>query len=900
MSCTRQSDAHLKTSIAVSFVVLLLLASAVSPRALAQEIHGRLAGRVVNEAGEGVDLVAITVEDRSRGWSRSVESDKQGRFWVDRVPVGHYEVRIVRIGYRQVVQQPVHIQLGTTTSLGAVTLQAVAVELDPVIVEPTAVVVDVTSATIRSSLDPTTFETLPTGRDYQSVVALLPQANESFYGDEFNVAGSTGLENAHFIDGANVTDPWVGATGMQLPYNFVQEIQLTQAGYEAEYGRALGGIVNLVTHSGGNAFEVNTFGYFTNQALTATHRLGLIDRSAGSSATYDVGLRISGPIARDRLWYSAAYNPRISRQEIEIPGHGLFDDKRTAHVFAGKLTWRAGPNSDIMFSILGDPTRHRIVSPLPAFTPPENIANPDPFLREERSGGVALTLNGRHRVGNLLSLEMMGDWSRTQQDSDGATQVARTEPLFEDVVTSTWEGGIGELQQYTLSRVSARLHGTLYLASHTPKFGVEYEDQSVDGLLDAPDPGLILRTDMTAFSTFLLQIMGKVRNRVLTAFLQDSWRVSERLTLNAGVRWDGQYLTDYRGNVAQTFSNPLQPRVGLVFQPGRIGSQKLSLSYGRFYQQFPLLFSFAFYIPVVELISEYDVDPRIPGAQPVAQTDASGSPDDFVDVSGARGEHVDELTIGYELSVGRDVKVAVRGIRRELRAAWGSGLTADIVWVVGNIGAPPMDFLPKPERSYTALELSAMKTAGRLRLLGSYVLSRAEGNYTGLFASDVQGAYPGANDGLRTADQAVNSMGLLPNDRTHVLKLSGSYGFDFGLTAGGVFKLASGTPLNEYGAGVLGPFFPTFLVERGSAGRSPTIWDLNLRFIYELPAYRTARLVVDALHIGSPRKAVVLEQQRISGQDDDGNPIPNPTFGGVLTYQPPMMVRIGFDIGIGG
>src|SRR2546425_12247438 len=89
-----------------------------------------------------------------------------------------------------------------------------------------------------------------------------------------SIGGATGLENAYFIDGVNVTSPHLGGPGVLpvsdfvLPYNFVRTVEVKEGGYDARYGRAIGGTVNAVTYSGGNAFEGSVFAFFTNSALT--------------------------------------------------------------------------------------------------------------------------------------------------------------------------------------------------------------------------------------------------------------------------------------------------------------------------------------------------------------------------------------------------------------------------------------------------------------------------------------------------------------------------------------------------------------------------------------------------------------------------------------------------------
>jgi hypothetical protein len=151
-------------------------------------------------------------------------------------------------------------------------------------------------------------------------------------------------------------------------------------------------------------------------------------------------------------------------------------------------------------------------------------------------------------------------------------------------------------------------------------------------------------------------------------------------------------------------------------------------------------------------------------------------------------------------------------------------------------------------------------------------------------------------------EQHLNATGLLPNDRTHVLKLFGSQELVTGLGLGATFLLASGTPLSEYGAIALPPPFRGLVRPRGTSGRTPTIWDLGLRLAYELPSPGGAnvrtRFLLDLEHIGSPRKAVDYDQIRFTCLGSAGEQsCPNAGYGRVLHYQPPMTARIGIEAG---
>jgi hypothetical protein len=189
------------------------------------------------------------------------------------------------------------------------------------------------------------------------------------------------------------------------------------------------------------------------------------------------------------------------------------------------------------------------------------------------------------------------------------------------------------------------------------------------------------------------------------------------------------------------------------------------------------------------------------------------------------------------------------------------------------------------------------RNAEHFNFLASYVLSRDYGNYEGLFDAFNHSIVPNVNasfDDLNSARE--NATGLVPNDRTHVFKFSGSYRFSFGTTVGVFFTVQSGTPLSDYAIPDRGI---RFLTPRGSAGRTPAIWDLNIRVTHELSVagFPNSKLILDVSHIASQRSAVDFDQEHYASVDANGVPSnPNPTYGQAYRYQPPMSVRLGMEV----
>jgi hypothetical protein len=323
----------------------------------AQETSGNLEGRVSDTAGIPLSGVNISIQSESLQGIRGTITNDDGYFRIFSLPVGDYNVRISIVGYRDVVIEDVRVSLGKTNNLGEIKLLPQTINLPEVTVSGEKQIIDPTSTNYGGNLNSKDFSQLPIDRNYKNIVTLLPHANTSYYGDEANIGGATGFENKYFVDGAEVTDPFFGASGTNLPYNFIQEVELKSGGYDVSARSSLGGLINVVTKSGTNDFHGSVFGFYTDNKLTKSEKLGLLSVRQGVFSNYDFGFGMGGPIIRDELWFYTAYNPTVNQRDVDIPGHGTFVDKMLINSFAAKLNWRASHNLNFVFTTTGDPTQ---------------------------------------------------------------------------------------------------------------------------------------------------------------------------------------------------------------------------------------------------------------------------------------------------------------------------------------------------------------------------------------------------------------------------------------------------------------------------------------------------------------------------------------------------------------
>ncbi|HSR42474.1 MAG TPA: carboxypeptidase regulatory-like domain-containing protein, partial [Longimicrobiales bacterium] len=291
-------------------------AAAPTAPSLHQEVTGSLTGRVAGPDGRPLPGLTVRVTGVDGGRSRTGATDDAGGFRFPRLAPGLYAVEVRGIGRRTVRLSGVAVELGRTTALPPTTLEVQAIPLEPLEVDVGSALVDPTRTSLGTTLRTAFADRLPVGRTYDSMLELLPHANESFLGDPVNVAGGTGLENAYYVEGVDVTDVFRGRGGTDLPFELVEAIELEHGGYEAEHGGALGGIVNVATRSGGDRFEARTFGTWSGSGLAADASgvPGVLERTTFSEV--DAGASLAGPVAPGRAWFFGAWHPSLVREEV--------------------------------------------------------------------------------------------------------------------------------------------------------------------------------------------------------------------------------------------------------------------------------------------------------------------------------------------------------------------------------------------------------------------------------------------------------------------------------------------------------------------------------------------------------------------------------------------------------
>ncbi len=504
-----------------------------------------------------------------------------------------------------------------------------------------------------------------------------------------------------------------------------------------------------------------------------------------------------------------------------------------------------------------------------------------------------MSLSGTYTIGDNLLIDASISRINRDEIDEPSTERGKNEVLFIDT-TGEWSGGFSYKASQRREVTGIKLNTTLFAGDHILKAGAEYNDNMLD--LDLGYSFLFL--DFYPYPPYFYAAQtqkGILRNRTPSVYIQDTWTISQNLRFNAGIRWGAQYLVASDGKVSQKIFGPVQPRIGFIFMPDEDGIQKIFGSFGRFAQDVQTgilalqLIDQNYYYEI-----EYNSDPRLGNVTGDTVTNISGKI--HPEIPGLRGQYYDEFSLGYERMISSKIKVGAKGIYRTLREA------IDDSWPLieyGNPGSGALADFPKAQRDYTALVLTIEKhSSERFNFEVSYVLSRNYGNYPGLFDYLYSLSFANSSRQFDDIESLKKGTGLLPNDRTHSFKFIGSYNINESFTAGLSFQWLSGTPLSKL-AKVTIKIPPYFLEPRGTAGRTPSIWDLNARISYRLPVeiLQDARLIFDIFHILSQREPVQYVEEQYFDVDQNGNGIsPNPNYGKAFRYQKPMSIRLGMEV----
>ncbi len=854
-----------KVIIAFALVALLCAGTIV-----AQETTGALRGAVTQQDdGAALPGVTVTATNLENGLERATQTDVSGNYSIKALPPGSYDVVALLEGFSTAKAEQVRVGLGGTTTANLPMSLGVS---ETITVTDTAPLVDTTTTVTGLSVNADELNSrVPVGREVTQVALLAPATTE---GDSaFNgrtpgqslasIGGASVAENSYQVNGLNITNFRNGLGSSVVPFEFLEEVQVKTGGYEAEFGRSTGGVINMVTKSGGNDFTANISAYFEPDSLREDkpndgYTGDIFDwNELEEASSTEANVTVGGAIVKDRLFYYALYSFRD--RETLICGETFCSNTvRDDPFFGGKLDFNLSASHRIegtYFSDSQDFSGDDFAIDLDGSGNPSVGALLGPFLGER--GGTNWIAKYTGIFGSNFVLSLQG----------GNNHFDRNDAALGDNCPWAYDSRGGGLTRIGCwgnatrgfaedEREAYRLDADAFVGSHSIRGGL---DQEVNTSLDATDysGGVYYRYfdngarfDEVSADTELVRVRvfqggGEFDTETDAIYVQDSWEATSNLTVNLGIRFESYNNKNSLGESFIEVNDQTAPRLGVIWDPTGNGRSKVYGSFGRYH--LPIASNTNIRLAGAELFTEdWHVndpggfnalgEPNGLGQLLEANVFGDGTVPDArtVRAEGIEPEYQDEWIVGFEQMVGEKWAFGARGIFREfgqviedLTIDEALGQPGAFCYVLANPGSDYNGFedcdhdgnlnavsfsaeelgYPTPERNYYAVELTGNRRfADGFMLNASYTWSHSYGNYEGYVRSD-----NGQDDaGLTTlydfAGLLDNGYGNLPNDRRHNVKLFGAYQFDMGLQVGGQIQYRSGRPINAFGVHPTDPF----------------------------------------------------------------------------------------------
>jgi hypothetical protein len=630
----------------VALCALAMLWSIAAPSAVfSQATTGEITGRVADQAGAVVPGATVTAHNEETGFSRITTTNDAGEYILTLLPPGRYTVTAEASGFRKVLRKEVPVNVGTRQTLGFELL--VGTVSEEVVVSGATPLVETTRSELGGVVTPTEITNLPLlNRTFANLSVIMPEARPSGNFDPTktrvgNVAmnGGDGRQLDVNVDGGDNKDNVVGSLLQNFAYESIQEFQVLQHRWSAEAGRAVGGVVNVISKSGTNALKGSGFGTYRDQDLAAKDFFQKRGAEKPSFERWEYGGSLGGPIMRDNLFFFGALErfdepsgvtpvraDAIS-QLAAVPGASAVNALPTPYddlLLTGKVDHRLSPSQSMFYR----------------FSMQKNSSDNDqinsPALTD-LSGGSTNENTLYDFVGNHtfnIGGNKLNQFAFHFQDFKNEILEVTDDPIM--IFPAGYRTGPApNTPQATTSRkFQFRNDFTVQSGNHALKAGANYIHTKLGGFfyfgafgyqLTWFDDPLTIATNTArypqGFSTpgavrLLDYFAGEANHdqtfHQLAFYAQDDWRVNQKLTLNLGLRWDANIdlLTDQTTNRTMQLLSQLddpravaitadrdklsrttpswkeyQPRLGFAFDPRGDGTSVVRGGYGIFYDQ---------------------------------------------------------------------------------------------------------------------------------------------------------------------------------------------------------------------------------------------------------------------------------------------------------------------------
>ena len=623
---------------AALFSLAVLAALPLAARAQSQATGGAIEGTITDDSGGVLPAATVTIRNTATGVARETTTDTAGLYRAPLLPVGPYEVSAAMTGFATTRRPGLTLTIGQTLVVDMAL--KVATTTEEVTVTADAPVIETSRTHQASTVGSAAVANLPVnGRNFIDFVLTTPGVTRDTRGGDISFAGQRGVLNSLIIDGADNNNTFFGQTlgrtgSGRAPYQFsqdaVQEFQVNRNAYSAEYGRAGGAVINVVTKSGTNELHGSAFEFYRDKSLNANSYANKIVtpvRPRSEFRVHQFGASLGGPIVKDKAFFFLSYdgqrqtipNPVVLTLPANLPtdpdtqaGLALvqsrsdsYEQKRDQDVFLAKV--------DYQFD-----TRHRLSVRYnhQNFAGVNNETGGVTNAEEHSGDSLVRTRSVNAVVSSVFSPTVFNEF-RAQWLQDKEPGEANSD---EPEVTARQSGNVLLIfgrnffspRETTIKRFQIGDALTLIRGAHSFKAGFDLNFDRIFNYFPGNFGGRYSFNSLASLGRGLPNAAGETYQQGFagpgttgpethpdlneySVFLQDDWRASRALTITFGLRYDIQDIAqpDVRNpdpqlaaagidtSVINVDKDNIAPRLGLAWTPNP--RTVVRAGYGLFY-----------------------------------------------------------------------------------------------------------------------------------------------------------------------------------------------------------------------------------------------------------------------------------------------------------------------------
>ncbi|MBB5698367.1 TonB-dependent receptor [Sphingomonas yantingensis] len=603
----------------------IVAAAAIAAPAHAQDYQNVTAsGRIISTDGKPVAGATVTIRSNEQGFSRTATTNASGAYRIPQVPTGPYTFTITADGFDTFTDESVVLSTdaagnqfalapaGTGGNRGNTTAEA-GEDGEIVVTAGRVKVADFERTTTGAVIDIGDLATrVPVQRSLRDVILLAPgttqgsSSQNTRFANQAQIGGSSFSENAYYINGLNVTEFRQGFSPSNVPFDFYQTIEVKTGGFQAEFGRATGGVVNAITKSGGNEFSGSVLFNWEPDALRSNApNTYEADNDGDRSERLDMVATLSGPIIKDKLFFFALYNNRkvTSFDGSANSGTGTFQSTDDPfYAFKVDAVPFDGQRLEFTYFNSTSTTTSRFYE----YNPDDNTFGA--YLDESRNRTGGENYVGRY-TGTFTDWFTLSAAYGVNKNQNTTIPADTTRPFVQDTRSGTpiFLAGSNPVSSLTTNedkrefyRVDADLYFSL-LGSHHIRFGYDQENLTSTQISTPTGDGsyeLFTSTGANDISNLAAGTQyaqrryfengGVFKTKNEAFYIQDNWTLfNDRVNLQLGIRNDRFLNRTADGLPFYESGDQWGPRLGVSFDVFGDKRTKLYANFGRYFLPIP-------------------------------------------------------------------------------------------------------------------------------------------------------------------------------------------------------------------------------------------------------------------------------------------------------------------------